>query len=34
MVWWTVEWGLCCEGDEIKAWGGAILSSYGELLVF
>ncbi|XP_066976569.1 tyrosine 3-monooxygenase isoform X1 [Macrobrachium rosenbergii] len=31
MYWFTVEFGLCREGDEIRAWGAGLLSSFGEL---
>merc|ERR1739842_26805 len=31
MYWFTVEFGLCREGSEIRAWGAGLLSSFGEL---
>lgn len=31
MYWFTVEFGLCREGKEIRAWGAGLLSSFGEL---
>ena len=34
LFWFTVEFGVLWQGDELKAWGAGLLSSYAEIEVF
>jgi phenylalanine-4-hydroxylase len=34
VFWFTVEFGVVWQADELKAWGAGLLSSYGEIEVF
>jgi phenylalanine-4-hydroxylase len=34
VFWFTVEYGVLWQDNELKAWGAGLLSSYGEIEVF